>query len=106
MIVLNKIWHGSKSLFLSPPSCHITTSYFPALQTFGELSHLPKQPMSSMLSSVRGLLVDLSGTVHVGDVAVQGAVDAVKRLKDAGVPVKFVTNTSKESSQRLHQRLL
>ncbi len=51
--------------------------------------------LRSSLSSVRALLVDLSGTVHVEDEAIPGAVDAVQKLKEKKFPVKFVTNTTK-----------
>ena len=50
------------------------------------------------LSSIRALLVDLSGTIHVENEVVPGAVEAVKKLRDAKVPIKFVTNTTKVRS--------
>ena len=49
------------------------------------------------LSSIRALLIDLSGTIHVENEVIPGAVEAVKRLRDAKVPIKFVTNTTKVS---------
>ena len=49
------------------------------------------------LSSIRALLVDLSGTIHVENEVIPGAVEAVKKLRDAKVPLKFVTNTTKVS---------
>ena len=45
--------------------------------------------------SVRALLVDLSGTIHVENEVIPGAVEAVKKLRDAKMPIKFVTNTTK-----------
>jgi len=57
------------------------------------------------LSSIRALLIDLSGTIHVENEVIPGAVEAVKRLRDAKVPLKFVTNTTKESQALLHGRL-
>ena len=47
------------------------------------------------LSSIRALLIDLSGTIHVENEVILGAVEAVKKLRDAKVPLKFVTNTTK-----------
>lgn len=47
---------------------------------------------------VRALLVDLSGTLHVGDEATPGAAAALQALRQAGIAVRFVSNTSKESS--------
>ena len=43
------------------------------------------------------LMIDLSGTIHIENQAVEGAVEAVDRLKARGIPHLFVTNTTKES---------
>ncbi|XP_053669910.1 haloacid dehalogenase-like hydrolase domain-containing protein 2 [Anopheles nili] len=50
-------------------------------------------------------LIDLSGTLHVDDKPTDGAVDALKRLRQHGVQIKFVTNTTKESVHSLYNRL-
>lgn len=57
------------------------------------------------LKQLRAVLVDLSGTIHIDDKVVSGAVDAVQRLKDSHLKVKFVTNTTKESKRLLLERL-
>ncbi len=44
--------------------------------------------MSPSLSSARALLIDLSGTVHVGSTALPGAKEAVARLVREGVPFR------------------
>ena len=36
---------------------------------------------------------------------VQGAVDAIDRLRASGIAFRFVTNTTKESKRALHSRL-
>jgi len=59
----------------------------------------------AMGGRVKAVLIDLSGTLHVGDDAVPGAVEALQRLRGAGLQVKFVTNTTKESRASLHTRL-
>ena len=59
-----------------------------------------------MSHKIRALLIDLSGTVHVGDTLLPGVTYAVGRLKDSNFPYKFVTNSSKESRARLHSRLV
>ena len=46
------------------------------------------------LKSVRGLLFDLDGVFWRGDQPVPGAADSVARLKEAGFPVRFVSNNS------------
>lgn len=46
---------------------------------------------------LRALLIDLSGTLHVGTQATPGAALAITRLREAGVHLRFASNTSKES---------
>ncbi|TNN86368.1 Haloacid dehalogenase-like hydrolase domain-containing protein 2 [Liparis tanakae] len=55
--------------------------------------------------ALKAVLIDLSGTLHVEDTAVPGAQDALHRLRQAAVAVKFVTNTTKESKRNLLERL-
>ena len=43
----------------------------------------------------RGLLLDLDGTVYEGDALVPGADRAIAALREDGVPVRFVTNTTR-----------
>eukprot|EP00519_Triparma_laevis_P003680 CAMPEP_0182517458 /NCGR_PEP_ID=MMETSP1321-20130603/42288_1 /TAXON_ID=91990 /ORGANISM="Bolidomonas sp., Strain RCC1657" /LENGTH=286 /DNA_ID=CAMNT_0024725201 /DNA_START=143 /DNA_END=999 /DNA_ORIENTATION=+ len=50
-------------------------------------------------------LIDLSGTLHVGDKVVPSATTALKRLRKAGVQLRFLTNTSKTSRSRLFKQL-
>jgi HAD superfamily hydrolase (TIGR01458 family) len=42
-----------------------------------------------------GLLIDLEGTVWDGDALIHGADQAVNALREAGVPFRFVTNTTR-----------
>uniref|UniRef100_A0AAQ6A7C9 Haloacid dehalogenase-like hydrolase domain-containing protein 2 n=1 Tax=Amphiprion ocellaris TaxID=80972 RepID=A0AAQ6A7C9_AMPOC len=55
--------------------------------------------------ALKAVLIDLSGTLHVEDMAVPGAQEALNRLRQASVAVKFVTNTTKESKRNLLERL-
>lgn len=43
----------------------------------------------------RGLLLDLDGTVYEDDGVIPGAPEAVAALRAGGVPVRFVTNTTR-----------
>ncbi|XP_064630259.1 phospholysine phosphohistidine inorganic pyrophosphate phosphatase-like [Lineus longissimus] len=47
-------------------------------------------------SKVKGFLCDISGVLFDagpgGGSAIKGSVEAIKRLKDAGVPIRFLTN--------------
>ncbi|XP_063814732.1 haloacid dehalogenase-like hydrolase domain-containing protein 2 isoform X2 [Pseudophryne corroboree] len=54
---------------------------------------------------LRAVLVDLSGTLHIEDTAVPGAQEALRRLRDAPVVIRFVTNTTKECKRTLLERL-
>ncbi|KAI9362931.1 haloacid dehalogenase-like hydrolase domain-containing protein 2-like protein [Zopfochytrium polystomum] len=58
------------------------------------------------MKAIKGALIDLSGTLLVENSLTPNAVAALARLKAAGVKTRFVTNTTKESSARLHARLL
>ncbi len=55
---------------------------------------------------IKGLLIDLSGTIHVGKNAIPGALEAVRRLQRERVPFRFVTNTSRETRAMLHRELI
>ena len=46
---------------------------------------------------MRAVLVDLDGVLYVEDEPVPGAVDAVGTLRDAGLGLRFVTNTTQRS---------
>ena len=54
---------------------------------------------------IKGVLLDLSGTLHVADAPIPGAVLAVGRLEAAGLPLRFVTNTSRKTRATLHAEL-
>jgi len=62
-------------------------------------------PPESKKPRVKAAMLDLSGTLHVGDRALSGAIDGVEELRKNGILLKFVTNTSKESRQSLLRRL-
>jgi len=53
----------------------------------------------------RGVLLDLSGVLYVGEEAVPGAVESLARLRDAGLPVRFVTNVTRKPFERILQDL-
>ncbi|XP_033100618.1 haloacid dehalogenase-like hydrolase domain-containing protein 2 [Anneissia japonica] len=59
----------------------------------------------SLGQKLKAVLVDLSGTLHVEDYVIPGAIQAVQRLKDSSLHVLFVTNTTKESKRRLYERM-
>uniref|UniRef100_A0A7S3P8U2 Haloacid dehalogenase-like hydrolase domain-containing protein 2 n=1 Tax=Amphora coffeiformis TaxID=265554 RepID=A0A7S3P8U2_9STRA len=54
---------------------------------------------------IRGVLIDLSGTLHVGDTLIPGAVQALDRLRQSNYRIRFLTNTSAKSSTALRAQL-
>jgi HAD superfamily hydrolase (TIGR01458 family) len=53
-----------------------------------------------------GLLVDLDGTLYVGDELVEGAREAIGRLKSSGLVLRYVTNTTRKPRREVCEHLL
>ena len=51
--------------------------------------------------AVRGILLDLGGVVYVGSTPIEGAIAAVQRLRGAGLPLRFITNTTRRSRRQV-----
>lgn len=49
--------------------------------------------------------MDLNGTLHVGDTLLPGVAEALERLRARGVPLRFVTNTTKETTAKCIARV-
>ena len=45
--------------------------------------------------SIRGVLLDLDGTIYLGSTPVVGAADSIRRLRNAGYALRFTTNTTR-----------
>ena len=54
---------------------------------------------------IRGVLLDLSGTLHEGSRVIPGATEAIQALFDASLNIRILTNTSTVSSVALYQQL-
>ncbi len=52
-----------------------------------------------------GLLLDIDGTLYVGDEPVPGAPEAVQALARRAVPIRYLTNTTRFSRRELAGRL-
>lgn len=50
---------------------------------------------------LKAILFDISGVLHVDKQPIPGAVETVSKLHQAGVPMRFVTNTSRSTSQNI-----
>lgn len=55
--------------------------------------------------NIKGVLIDLGGVVYVGDRLVPGADAAVHRLRDAGIAIRFLTNTTRQPRRMIVARL-
>jgi HAD superfamily hydrolase (TIGR01450 family) len=50
-------------------------------------------------------LFDLDGVVYVDDEPVANTVDVIARLKEKGIAVRFITNTSSATREEIHAKL-
>lgn len=57
------------------------------------------------LSSIKGILFDLDGVLYVGSKPIEGAIEAVARIRASGIPCRFVTNTSTLSLISLQNKI-
>lgn len=57
------------------------------------------------LSSVKGILFDLDGVLYIGSHAVEGAIEAVRKIQSSHIQCRFVTNTSTLSLNSLEQKI-
>jgi HAD superfamily hydrolase (TIGR01458 family) len=58
-----------------------------------------------MFEHVEALLIDLDGVLYVEEAPIAGAVEAVERLRDHGLALRFVTNTTAHSRERTLEKL-
>lgn len=54
---------------------------------------------------IKGVLLDLSGVLYVGDEPLPGAHEAIRRIDDAGLPTRFVTNTTRSPRRAILTKL-
>ncbi|PDT41362.1 MULTISPECIES: TIGR01458 family HAD-type hydrolase [Sinorhizobium] len=54
---------------------------------------------------ISAVLLDLAGVIYDGEEAVPGAAEAVARLRAAGLPIRFVSNTTRSSKPAILARL-
>jgi HAD superfamily hydrolase (TIGR01458 family) len=55
--------------------------------------------------AIHGVLLDLGGVVYVGDDLLPGARDALDRLAGTGLPVRYLTNTTRTPQRLLRAKL-
>lgn len=64
----------------------------------------PGEPLEVM-TRIRGVIFDLDGVLHVRDAALPGAAEAIARLRRAGLPMRFVTNTTRRPRRAILEAL-
>ncbi|KAI8061429.1 HAD-like domain-containing protein [Gongronella butleri] len=57
------------------------------------------------MSTVKAVLIDLSGTIHIDAKVIPGAIQAIESLRAHNIPFRFATNTTKVSSKQLVEKL-
>jgi HAD superfamily hydrolase (TIGR01458 family) len=57
------------------------------------------------LSFIRGILFDLDGVLYVGSTVIEGAIEAINKIRKCGYRCRFITNTSTLSAASLHEKL-
>lgn len=55
---------------------------------------------------INGVLLDLAGVIYDGEKTVPGAAEAVARLRASGLPIRFVSNTTRSNKQMVLERLV
>ena len=57
------------------------------------------------MKSVKGVLIDLEGVVYLGENVVQGATNAIKRIKAKNIQIRYLTNTTTVTRQIILEKL-
>lgn len=57
------------------------------------------------LGGIKGVMFDLDGVLYVGRQVIDGAVEAVERIRASGMPCRFITNTSTLSLASLRGKI-
>lgn len=61
----------------------------------------PRRRYAAAMSPLRAALIDLAGVLHLGDTALPGAAAALQRLRDSGLALRFLTNTTRKTRDAL-----
>ncbi len=55
--------------------------------------------------TIRGALLDIGGVFYVGDTPIAGALEALERLRDTDLKLRFITNTTSSPKRRVLGKL-
>ncbi len=59
----------------------------------------------SYFPAIKGILFDLDGVLYIGPQVIEGAIEAVERIRVSGIPCRFITNTSTLSLASLQRKI-
>ena len=54
---------------------------------------------------IDAVLFDLSGVLYIDYAALPGALDAIEKLNKSGIPMRFVTNTTRSPRKSIIKKL-
>lgn len=54
---------------------------------------------------IKAVLFDLSGVLYIGDAALPGALESIEKLNKSGIPMRFVTNTTRSPRKAILNKL-
>lgn len=57
------------------------------------------------MTDIKGFLIDLDGVLYVESRTIDGAADAIRWLRQQGIPFRFITNTTMRSRRALVEKL-
>lgn len=55
--------------------------------------------------NIKGLLIDLDGTLYADNGPIEGASEVLDRLKSSGMAIRYVTNTTREPRSAVYKKL-
>ncbi|KAJ2077502.1 hypothetical protein H4R24_005094 [Coemansia sp. RSA 988] len=61
--------------------------------------------MAATRTTIKGVMLDISGTLHVNYTPTPNAVAALAKLRASGIKIRFVTNSTRITDDRLYSKL-
>lgn len=62
---------------------------------------MPQTTKTQEHKPVKGILLDVEGVVCIGNALVPGSLEAIRRIREARIPLKFITNTTRRPRRRI-----
>jgi hypothetical protein len=53
----------------------------------------------------QAILIDLAGVLHTGNTPIPGSLAAMRQLRAAGIPLRFLTNTTRSPARTIVAKL-